>query len=922
MITVSISPDKSAAYLSPCMPNGSLHVAIEAAGGFMEFRNEEIATLPLSTDATQSLRRILTGKSVSIQPEDGRFLASFADASSPLAPYAIIPSRNGRFALLNEAALPLDRISAWRGYQTQQEGINRLEDGVFTIPLDLVPSVVKKFPQFPVSPGLRTIDVEQAQKDALFEIESRPANPVVDTSTNFTFDPVVFDSLDPFPQFDGSLISLKNVPLVEYSYIKEDLAKAERSRAKKKPVPLLKKLQKYGMNSAFDILHHFPLRHIDRSSPQIVRNLKPGDEASVVGTIMSKSTNREKGYIRFVVKDALGHPLSLMFFQQVWMGSVYFEGDEVIVYGKYAPFNGQPSMSKPRMDKIGDERARLPMIPVYPQSEKIGITTWEFVTILKETLARMDVMRLEEVLPDSIMGEYKIPGRADAYKAMHFPTSKQESVDASRRLVYEELYRLQLFIQLQKEDITRRKGIVHNSPLTPSIDSYMASLPYTLTNAQKRAVVAIEADMKREHPMHMLLQGDVGAGKTQLANLTILRTVDNGHQGALMAPTEILAEQLHNGICEAANHLISPRTDMPMNIRFLGGKTGVKDKREIYAGLTDGTIDIVVGTHGILSEGVLFSDLGAVVIDEQHRFGVEQRTKLRNVRTDGLTPDMLAMSATPIPRSSAMVLYGDMNITVLDELPPGRSPIQTEWIREDAQAAVTNPSLMPWRDIREQVEAGHQAYVVASLVEDNEKIAAQSVEDAYQTLGSMVFPDFKLGMVHGKQNRADREKTMQDFKDGKIDVLVSTTVIEVGVNVPNATVMVVLDPGRFGIAQLHQIRGRVGRSSLASRCYLLGDTKTAEGEFRLNALVESTDGFYLSEKDLELRGEGTLFSTQQSGDSDLYLAKIREHLHILEIAKADAERTIAADPKLRATRGNLILADEIKAIFGTKVIQS
>lgn len=923
MITVTLSSDKAAAYIEPCRPNGLLHQEFATAGGFFEFMTQNVITIPLSTESAIDLRQVLTGKAPTLTREVGQYLASFADAAAPLEAYSIIPSRNGLFAILSESNVPLDKLSTWRGFQTQQENIHRIEEGVFNIPLDFVATVVSRFPTFTVSPDLQSLDVNTARQASLFKMDAeKPANRAVDLSVNFTFDPVTLDNLDPFPEYDGSLSSLRSVPLVSYEYIKTDIVKCEKSRAKKAPKPLIKKLQEFGINSAFDILHHFPLRYIDRSNPQLVRNLVVGEESSIVGTIISKNSNREKRYIQFKVKDSVGAVISLTFFQQLWMAGVYHEGDEVMAYGKFAPFNGSPSFSSPRMDKVGDERARLPMIPVYPQSDKIGITTWEFVTLLKETLARMQILKLREPLTDTLIQKYKIPSRAEAYMGMHFPTSKQESVDASRRLVYEELFRLQLFIQRQKLDITQRRGIAHKTSGEGLMEHYLDSLPYTPTGAQQRAINALREDMSRPHPMHRLLQGDVGAGKTVVAVAMILATVDNGHQGALMAPTEILAEQLHNGIVEAASTLISPRTHMPMNIRFLAGKTRVKEKREIYAGLEDGSIDIVVGTHGILSDGVVFSDLGAVVIDEQHRFGVEQRTKLRDARADGLTPDLLAMSATPIPRSSAMVLYGDMDITVLDELPPGRTPIETIWLQEDAQLAVVNADLTPWMDIREQVNQGHQAYVVASLVEDNETLAAQSVMDAYDSLQNIIYPDFKIGMVHGKQKRVEREETMAAFAAGEINILVATTVIEVGVNVPNSTVMVVLDPGRFGIAQLHQIRGRVGRSNLASRCYLLGETKTDDGRFRLNALVESTDGFYLSEKDLELRGEGTLFSMKQSGESDLYLAELRQHMHVLEVAKVDAEHTLSLDSKLTSTDGNRMFKQEIEIMMEGKVIRS
>ena len=355
--------------------------------------------------------------------------------------------------------------------------------------------------------------------------------------------------------------------------------------------------------------------------------------------------------------------------------------------------------------------------------------------------------------------------------------------------------------------------------------TYIESLPYPLTGAQKRALGEIFAKTAHPVPMNCLIQGDVGAGKSTVANATALRAVEAGYQVALMAPTEILAEQLHDGILSSMSSLVSPRSGEPMNIQFLGGKTTAKNKRLIDAALADGSVDVVVGTSSLLF-GREFDDLGMVIIDEQHRFGVEQRDALKHVRTDGKTPHLLSMSATPIPRSSAMVVYGDMDLVVLDELPPGRIPIETQWVPVSAQESVANPDDEHWGKIREQVRAGHQAYVVASLVEDNEELAAQSVEDAYDMLSRLIFPEMRVAMVHGKQNRKERTEIMNRFSAGEVDVLVATTVIEVGVNVPNATVMVVMDPGRFGIAQLHQIRGRVGLVSFDLLSRRRGDDRS------------------------------------------------------------------------------------------------
>lgn len=922
MINVTLSTDKATAYIFPCQKNGALYSELEALGGFIEVPSQQSLTLPLSSDVALSLRAVLTGKPLNIEPAVGKFLGFLADSEKEKPSFQVFASCNNRDIVIDTQAMSLAAFSKWRSFWTKnQDDVRQITDGVFFATKDKLVDIADAFPEFRISPSLDSPEIQETRHKA--------NTPIVRSETQaqeFVFTPVELPDLPPFKNYDQTLLSLRSVPLSEYEYIRSDSestakANARKAAKAKNKRSLLQKLTAVGVDTAFDLLHYFPLRHIDRSKPQLIKSLSPGDEATVVAVVADKGANYEKNFVFFVVEDAAGTRMRLTFFHQTWMIHMFSKGDEVIVHGKFGFFNNSPSISSPKMDKVGDKRAQLPLIPVYPQSAKQELTTWDILALVKETLGRMESTPLAEPLSSDVVEKYRIPSRNDAYRNIHIPDSKDTFTDANRRLIYEELLRLQLYIQQQKNDATSRAGLAQDAPVTPSLDTWQSRLPYELTNAQKRATAAIRENMASGSPMHRLVQGDVGSGKSSIAAFTVFLTVDNGHQAALLAPTEILAEQLHNGILSDSEGLISPRTGKPMNVKFLGGKTRAKEARETRAALESGEIDIIVGTHALLTETTVYADLGTVVIDEQHRFGVEQRTKLRNARSDGFSPDMLVMTATPIPRSSAMVLYGDLDITILDELPPGRTPIETIWLREEAQRAIQRPQLEAWNDIKEQVAQGHQAYIVASLVEDNEKIAAQSVEDAYETLSEGIFAGYRLGMVHGKQKRDDRESVMAAFAAGNIDILVSTTVIEVGVNVPNSTIMVVLDPGRFGISQLHQIRGRVGRSSFASRCYLIGETKTDDGEFRLNALVESTDGFYLSEKDLELRGEGTLFSTKQSGQSDLYLAKINEHLHILEVAKEDAVNILKDDPHLETQAGK-IFAGEVGEIFGEKVIQS
>jgi ATP-dependent DNA helicase RecG len=433
---------------------------------------------------------------------------------------------------------------------------------------------------------------------------------------------------------------------------------------------------------------------------------------------------------------------------------------------------------------------------------------------------------------------------------------------------------------------------------------FHAALPFPLTDAQQKAIAEIEADLAGPHPMHRLLQGDVGSGKTVVAVSALLVAVQGGFQGALMAPTEVLAEQHHLGVRDLLAELSVPDEgtlmgDRPLRVELLTNRTTAKERERLHAGLLDGTVDILIGTHALLTEEVGFKALGVIVIDEQHRFGVEQRAALRGKGTD---PDVLVMTATPIPRTAAMTVYGDLDMTTLDELPPGRTPVTTRWMRGDLEEAAA------WDRVRTEVAGGHQAYVVCPLIEESEKIQARSATEEFDRLRTEVFPDLQLALLHGQMSSKDKEAVMAAFRRGDVHVLVSTTVIEVGVDVPNATVMVIEDADRFGMAQLHQLRGRVGRGAAVSYCYLLGEGKSPDGETRLTAMERSTDGFELAEVDLEIRGEGTILGTRQKGATDLKLASLRRDKDLVLAARKVAFDVVDADPTLAAHSD---LADEV-----------
>jgi ATP-dependent DNA helicase RecG len=447
------------------------------------------------------------------------------------------------------------------------------------------------------------------------------------------------------------------------------------------------------------------------------------------------------------------------------------------------------------------------------------------------------------------------------------------------------------------------------------VRGFLSSLPYELTGAQQRVIAEILSDLAAPVPMHRLLQGDVGAGKTVVAVAALLVAVQGGHQGVLMAPTEVLAEQHAGSVRALLEGLVvaepgSLLGQRPLSVALLTNRTRAAERRRVLAGLADGTIDLAIGTHALIQDGIAFHSLGVAVVDEQHRFGVEQRAALRVANSDGRVPDLLVMTATPIPRTAAMTVYGDLDVSVLDELPPGRTPIRTWWARDasDEQRA--------WQLVREQVAEGHRAYVVCPLIEESDKLEAASAEETFERLAAEDLSGLRLGLLHGRVPSEEKQSVMESFRSGAIDVLVATTVIEVGVDVPEATVMVVLDADRFGIAQLHQLRGRVGRGSAASECVLVAiGEMTPDGEARLEAMVRTTDGFDLAEVDLDLRGEGTVLGQRQKGRNDLQLASLRRDREWVERAREVAielvgDGTGMADHPLLADEVRMLLDDE------------
>jgi ATP-dependent DNA helicase RecG len=641
-------------------------------------------------------------------------------------------------------------------------------------------------------------------------------------------------------------------------------------------------LSEFGIESVLDLLTHYPRRWIDRTNQMRISDAEVGTEVLLVVEVRSveeRTVRNRRKMVTAKVGDGSGQ-ISLVFFNQPWRARQLETVKSVAVHGRLEEYRGFRQMTNPLVDPIGDRTGRI--VPIYPQSEKVRLSTWEIGGLVEQALRRCEPRGIDDPVPIEYLERLGLIDRFAAIRAIHTPTSMAEAQDARRRLAFDELLRVQLALVRRKRELEAASRGVEHIVDGELIGRFFSSLPFPLTGAQRRAIAEISSDLALPRPMHRLLQGDVGAGKTLVAVATLLVAVQGGHQGALMAPTEVLAEQHHSGITGLLGDLRVPDPDnlfgdRPLRIELLTNRVGGQERRDVLAGLADGSVDLVIGTHALIQEGVDFASLGAVVVDEQHRFGVEQRAALRDKASERM-PDVLVMTATPIPRTAAMTVYGDLDVSVLDELPPGRTPIVTRW----AAGPMSEPQV--WEQVRAEVGDGRQAYVVCPLITESENLEVASAEETHERLVSTDLSSLRVGLLHGRMAQADKEEAMNSFRSGELDVLVATTVIEVGVDVPNATVMVVLDADRFGIAQLHQLRGRVGRGEHASTCWLV--TGEADGPNpRIEALVASTDGFELAEVDLDLRGEGTLMSTAQKGRSDLRLASLRRDRELVAEAR-------------------------------------
>ena len=657
-------------------------------------------------------------------------------------------------------------------------------------------------------------------------------------------------------------------------------------------------LRKAGIASVADLLLHVPRRYVDRSRTLPLAELPLGEEVTVIGKVRKVSIRRPKRNLTIVeatIDDGSG-VLTAIWFNQAFRERQLSEGTEVALSGTVERYRGRLQMSSPDADVLDRPSEALTtgrVMPVHPTAGGVG--PGYVRRAVHNALLRS--RPIDDPVPGDIRERLGLVGRDTAIADIHFPEEPGAVAPARERLVFDELFRLEVALAARKHrQVDAAEGITHSLE-GGLVASFLESLPYGLTGAQQRVIAEIQHDMASPHPMHRLLQGEVGSGKTVVAMAALLTAVQGGYQAAVMAPTEVLADQHHLGL-EPLAALVGVR------MALLTGSSANRD--EVLAGVAGGTIDVVVGTHALIQEGVVFDRLGVAVVDEQHRFGVHQRVQLKD-KAVGPEPDLLIMTATPIPRTLSMTLYGDLDISILDEMPGGRKPVTT-------RVVPPSPASLEqvYRLVREEAAAGRQTFVVCPLVEDSEKLQAASATAEYERL-SKVFSDLRVGLIHGQMRSGDKEEVMSRLRAGEIDVLVATTVIEVGIDIPNATVMVIEDADRFGLSQLHQLRGRVGRGGHWSHCILIADPSTPEGEQRLAAMASTTDGFRLAEEDLRIRGQGTVFGARQAGMADLRLADILRDVETLVTARREAFALVATDPEL--TRHS-DLAEEVRELLG------
>jgi len=672
---------------------------------------------------------------------------------------------------------------------------------------------------------------------------------------------------------------------------------------------LATKFSKLGVKTIRDLLYFFPHRHLDYSQMKFISQLSEGGEQTIVANVWQAQVTMLGGRrgTEAIVGDETGN-IRVVWFNQPYLAKKLPTNTRIVLSGRVSLFKGRHVFESPEWETVENKdslhTARL--VPVYPLTQ--GLRPRQVRKLMKVVIDQW-AWQVADFLPPELRKGCNLLELPQAITQAHYPEDETTKDRARVRLAFDELFLLQLGVINKKRDWQESQPGSAFHTETPVLGDFLKSLPFELTAAQHKVLKELLADLAKSRPMCRLLQGEVGSGKTVVAAAALLIAAANGYQGAFMAPTEILAEQHFATICELLSRSwpeedegylrsYSGLLPHPLTVALLIGDINQAKKQELQQRILDGNIDIVIGTHALVQKGVEFHKLGLAVVDEQHRFGVSQRSALRQ---KGFSPHMLVMTATPIPRTLALTLYGDLDISVIDQLPPGRQTIKTKWLkpqqRESANAF-----------IRRQVAAGRQAFIICPLIEESETIAAQAAVAEYQRLSQEVFPDLRLGLLHGRMPSSEKDEAMHRFRAGKIDILVSTPVIEVGIDVPNATVMMIESADRFGLSQLHQFRGRVGRGPEQSYCMLMSEHPSEISRERLDIIEKVQDGFALAEEDLRLRGPGEFFGTRQSGLPDLRMAKLSD-VTILELARNEAIKLFAEDPGLKKAEHNLLVRE-------------
>ena len=641
----------------------------------------------------------------------------------------------------------------------------------------------------------------------------------------------------------------------------------------------VKVLNSIGIYTLYDLLTYFPRDYEDRTKTKKIIDLVNGEEAVIEATAMSNITvavvRKNMSILKLTVGDETG-VATITWFNQLYLKGAFKIGEKYKFYGKVSNAFGKIDISNPVFDRVGEKKNTGKIVPIYPLTYNLSEYT---IRQAIENALNMVNHKLEETLPSYIINDYKLDGINNAMQQIHFPTDFTACNRARNRLVFEELLTMQLALMQLKNQTIGENGICYSKDVKMS--DVINELPFKLTKAQLKVLEEIDNDMESTKPMSRLLQGDVGSGKTIVSIIAAYKAAKCGYQSAIMAPTAILASQ-H---IEEFKKVLEP---YGIKCELLLGGTRKKLREEILQKLKNGEIDVLVGTHSLLVEDVEFKNLGFVVTDEQHRFGVKQRTKIAE---KGKNPDVLVMTATPIPRTLALILYGDLDISIIDELPPNRKKIETFAVGKNMTDRVN-------AFVKKQIEEGRQAYVVCPLVEENEEMDLKSVEKLYEMYSKEIFSQYRVAYIHGKMKAREKDNIMEQFKKKEIDILISTTVIEVGVDVPNANIMVIENAERFGLAQLHQLRGRVGRGEYQSYCILKFEGKGENTRKRMKVMCDTNDGFIISEKDLELRGAGDFFGTMQHGLPEFKIANLFEDVETLKLVQSVAMKILSEDPKL------------------------